>query len=667
MTNIIIDFETRSRCDLLERGGDNYALDPSTEILCMAAVYADTKFKREWLWFPGDKLDPMFVAQVEKGGLIMAHNAAFDRAIWNSIAVPDHGFPEVEFDRWFCTSAQARVNAMPASLDKLTQALDSRYKKDFRGAALIRKLSMPQKNGTFNEDPILMQQMGDYCLSDVRATKAAVQALRPMTPEEHQDWLVNERINERGIKVDVELAELATNYADMEQEEIARELSELTAGGITKHTQHQKIAGWVHLRLCDTGRKLMERNEGGVKKKSLDKSVRTALLNSESIELIPDVRKLIELVQAGSKSSVSKFKRMIGRADDEDQRVRGAFVYAGASQTLRYASRGLQLHNMRRDCWSVEQTEDLKWQMSEDYVLEDDNGDLPVMDALSKLLRPALIPEKGNVFIVGDWSSIEARALPWLSFGGSEAEAKLELFKQGKDIYVAAAEDIGVDDRQIGKVAELSLGYGGGAGAFNAMAKNYGLSLPDEEVEEIVGAWRTKNSWAVNFWNGLFMSAKAALEYPGQEFKVGRAIYWFEKDLLGGTLCCQLPGDLVIQYPKAKLETVETPYGFKHAITAMKANWTPAADAKEWPRVNLWRGLLAENITQAFCARLLRHVLLTCDRAVGHVHDEIILEVPEHEADGHLEQLRTAMTTEPEWATGLPLAAEPDIMKRYGK
>ena len=132
-------------------------------------------------------------------------------------------------------------------------------------------------------------------------------------------------------------------------------------------------------------------------------------------------------------------------------------MYAGASQTLRYASRGLQLHNMARICFNAEQTEDLKEQMKDGYILEDDNGDLPVMQTLSKLLRPALIPETGKVFVVGDWSSIEARALPWLA-KSEYAKDRLKLFKQDVDIYVNTAEELGLGERQIGKVAELSLG-----------------------------------------------------------------------------------------------------------------------------------------------------------------------------------------------------------------
>jgi DNA polymerase bacteriophage-type len=676
MTNdIILDFETRSRCDLLERGASNYALDPSTEILCLAVVYKDPAKTKEWLWFPHiSKTLPRDMRKaIEDADLIMAHNAAFDRDIYR-IGVEDFDFPEIPFDKWYCTSAQARVNAMPASLDNLTQALDSNYKKDHRGSALIKLLSIPNKDtGEFNEYPKALLDMGAYCLDDTRATKSASNALRPMTKQEHEDWLVNERINERGVMIDVELATNATKYAAAEQGEISTHLTRLTNGAATKHTQHQRVRTWVMERVCKDVIEIMTKRVKGEVKYSMDASIRDQLLTKHAIgaiELTDDVVEVIELVQAGSKSSVSKFKNMLLRADDEDSRVRGAFVYAGASQTLRFAARGLQLHNFIRDCFSAEQTEDLKEQMREGYILEDDEGDLPVMSTLSKLLRPALIPAEGNVLVVGDWSSVEARALPWLA-NSRGAEKKLDIFREGKDIYVEAALAMGMtdskEDRQIGKVSELSLGYGGGKGAFGSMAKNYGVVLPDHEVEKIVEAWRYKNRWAVNFWDALQTAAFAAMKSPGTEFEAGHAKYLFVKNLMGGTLLCILPGDCIIQYPKARLEVIDGPYGANLTLTAMKANWTPKQGEKEWPRIGLWRGLLAENITQAFCARLLRNVLVDCPDVIGHVHDEVIMEVPIHRAVASRDLLEIYMNTVPSWAEGMPLDAEPTLMTRYGK
>jgi len=349
-----------------------------------------------------------------------------------------------------------------------------------------------------------------------------------------------------------------------------------------------------------------------------------------------------------------------------DDRVRGAFLFAGAASTGRYTSRGLQLHNMRRDCWSADDAEHLALLMSEDAVLEVGGESVPVMDGLSKLLRPALIPEEGHLFVVGDWAAIEGRVLPWLS-DSAGGDAVLEVFKSGEDIYVKTADSMGIDSRQIGKVATLALGYQGGVGAFNSMARNYGVSLPEHEVKSIVEKWRHANAWAVQFWDALDRASKAAMSHPGVWQHAGMVEYVFLPDFIDGTLLCRMPGDHTIQYPQARIEEVQTPWGTANAITALKASFKPKADAKEWPRGSLYGGLLAENVTQSFAAMLLRNALRQVEDAVADVHDEIVLEVPYDEADSAAKRLQDIMETSPSWAEGLPLTAEPSIMRRYGK
>ena len=680
MSNLfIIDFETRSRVDLLTAGSDLYAQDPSTEILCMAACFSDPDDERTWLWYGHEGLLPLDLlgvmqAHIESGGLLAAQNARFDQHIWECVAAQDHGFPPVKIAQWYCTSAQARVNALPANLDDATRALNSKHRKSHAGGALIRKLSIPNKEtGHFNEDAQALSDMGAYCLDDVLATKALVNGCRLMSPDEHQDWLVNERINDRGIRIDRALAEAATSYADDETKAIGKELAQLTGGAVTKHTQNAKIKVWLLPRLSDEVEKLTVVHKDGERKNSLAKDIRANILgraDAGEIELDDVTYNAIAALDDGNKSSVSKFKRMVERSDPDDDRVRGAFMYAGAS-TLRYTSRGLQLHNFRRDCWKADEADELSRMMVAGARLEEG----AVMDTLSKLLRPALIPEEGKVFVVSDWSGIESRALPWLA-DDPRAQKRLDAFAaydaapEGHDLldaYEDAARDAGLDDRQVGKVILLSLGYGGAIGAFNSMAKNYGVFLPEHEVKAIVAAWRRANGWAEDFWNKLERAAMSAIRTPNTEYFAGRVSYVYVPNFMRGTLLCKLPGGAYITYPDARVEVVETKFGSQRQLTALKANWTPKADDNEWPRFKLWRGLLAENVTQAFCAALLRNALRQTDDAVLHCHDEIGLEVPLEDAKKAADRLQKLMETPPEWATGLPLAAKPAIMSRYGK
>jgi DNA polymerase len=275
------------------------------------------------------------------------------------------------------------------------------------------------------------------------------------------------------------------------------------------------------------------------------------------------------------------------------------------------------------------------------------------------MLRPALIPAEGKKLVVADWSAIEGRVNPWLSGRGDNT--KLQQFRDGLDVYkVNAAETfrttydaVTKDQRQVGKVQELACGFGGGIGAFAAMGRAYGLSLPEDEARRMVNAWRRANEWAVPFWEDLESAYTRATRNPGKQFQAGRIVYLHD----GTHLWYALPSGRVLCYPYAKFED--------DAITYAKAAWKPAADAKEWPRARLWRGLACENVTQATAHDLLREALRRLDDVVLHVHDEIVLETDRPEEA--LEELQKVMTTPPAWAAGLPLDAEASVMERYGK
>lgn len=249
---------------------------------------------------------------------------------------------------------------------------------------------------------------------------------------------------------------------------------------------------------------------------------------------------------------------------------------------------------------------------------------------------------------------------PWLSARGQD---KLDLFRAGDDVYKhnAAAtfhvpvEEVSKDQRQLGKVQELACGYGGGVGAFNAMGRVYGVLLPEAESRRMVDAWRRANPWAVRYWQDLEGAYTRAMRNPNHEFSAGRVTYLFD----GQTLWYELPSGRILCYPYARLEA--------DGVSYAKASWKPAADAKEWPRARLWRGLAAENICQAAANDILRAALRRVEGTVLHVHDELVLEVPEAQAEEAAQELKRVMCEPPAWAEGLPLDAEVGVMRRYGK
>jgi DNA polymerase len=584
-------------------------------------------------------------------GRIYAHNATFERLIfWYVLQI------NFKLEQFVCTSAQARANCLPGSLEDVGRAVSSSMRKDHRGTQLVRLLSVPRPDGSFNDSEELMREMIAYCEQDVRTMRAVSKAMRPLSEDELIDYHVNERINDRGVLVDVELAKAAIRYAASERVEIEQIVHEVTQGVVTS-VRSPKMREWVLERVGDEAKAMMLTEEG---KYSIDKAVRANLLvlAEENPDEIPsDVAEVIQCADDLWASSVAKFDRMIGLADDEDGRVRGAFVFAGGAATGRASSYGLQVHNFTRKC--------AKDPLA---VREDMLRDLPiapvygkrVTDVLKGMLRPAIVPAEGKSFVVADYSAVEARVTAWAS-ADPQAEEVLQVFRDGRDIYIREAagiyripeDQIGAEseERQIGKVAILSLGFGGSVGAFSAMGRNYGIHLPESDSRRIVDAWRRTNQWAVRYWAKLEDAYTRAMRNPGREFSAGRVTYLYDKQ----HLWYALPSGRVLCYPFARFED--------DSISYAKAAWKPKADAKEWPRARLWRGLACENITQAIANDLLRHSMRQLNDVVLHVHDEIVLET----SDPDPEYLKQIMCAAPVWAQGLPLNAGVKVMTRYGK
>ena len=626
-----VDFETRSACDLKVAGVYNYAQHGTTEVLCMSYAFGDEDVQT---WLPGQPF-PQSVA--DHKGLIYAHNAAFERLIFWYVLQINFGL-----EQFYCTAAQARANCAPGSLEDVGRFAGASMKKDHRGAQLIRKMSVPP----YEESPELTAEMVAYCEMDVKAMRAVSKAMRPLSAVELGDYHVNERINDRGVLVDVELCRAAVKYASTELVEIQDIVAEVTEGAITS-VRSPKMRDWVFERVDDEARKLMQKDG----KVSIDKTVRFNLLNCDGVP--PDVQEVIQCADDLWASSVAKFSRLAQLSDEEDRRVRGAFVFAGGSATGRASSYGAQVHNFTRKC--AEAPEDVRRSMVRGHAIVPRYGKR-VTDVLKGMLRPALIPAKGKHLVVADWAAIEARVNPWLSGKG---DAKLALFASGEDVYkVNAAATFGVsvaavtkDQRQIGKVQELACGFAGGVGAFAAMGRVYGITLPESDARRMVDGWRRANPWSVPYWQDLESAYTRAMRNKGKEFGAGRVTYMYD----GQHLWYALPSGRVLCYPYARLES--------EGISYAKAAWKPAADATEWPRARLWKGLACENITQAVANDLLRHSLRQLEDVVLHVHDEIVIETATPDPDA----LRSIMCTPPDWAKGLPLDAEVSIMERYGK
>lgn len=636
---VYIDFETRSRCDLKAKGVYNYAQDASTDVLCMSYAFDDEDVQT---WTSGPL--PDFT-----GHMIYAHNAAFERLIFWYVL--QQNYP---LEQFYCTAAQARSNCAPGSLEDVGRFAGADMKKDHRGSQLIRLLSIPKADGSFNNDPTLMAEMIAYCEQDVRAMRAVSKAMRPLSADELADYHANEKINDRGVLVDVPLCEAAVRYAGAEMDEIQKIVAEVTEGVITS-VRSPKMREWVLERVGEQAKKLMWTGE----KYSIDKTVRANLLAMENHdEVPPDVAEVIQCADDLWASSVAKFSRLKSLADEEDARVRGAFVFAGGSATGRASSYGAQVHNFPRK--SAQDPEAVRAAMVRGHEIVP-RFEKRITDVLKKMLRPAIIAKPGHVLIAYDWSAIEGRVHPWLS-NCPAGEEKLDVFRSGLDPYKVNAtatfrvayDEVTGDQRQVGKVQELALGFLGGAGAFEVFGRAYGIHLSAGEVARAVEGWRRANPWAMQHGTQLEQAYLRAMRNKGHEFSAGRIVYLFD----GQTLWYSLPSGRVLCYPNAKFDE-------EGNVTYTKAAWKPAADATEWPRARLWRGLACENVTQAAAHDVLRHSLRQLDDVVLHVHDEIVVECPEADAEATAAHIHKIMCTPPAWAEGLPLAAEGVTTKRY--
>lgn len=732
--NIVsLDFETRSACNLLKEGAYRYATDLTTEVICCSYRYSGEDDIYTWVppWVQkilGRDYDLAPWESLESDELIddniyQAWNSQFDRLIWQYVCTNEYQWPETYIEDWICTASLARSNGLPGKLENAAKALKLRAKKDVRGQELIKLLSIPnggtRDKPTFNEDPELLKEMIAYCEQDVRVESNMVKILRPFSTHELDEFHANEHINDRGIPIDISFAKKAVKYSSTEMNVLENQLQKITDNEIERPTQYQRVKKWllhgynqiederginytlkkdfenfdfVHCthgaewgqcshteskalgcnpRISPQALKIMTIYKKGERKFSLDKSIRHQLLDTYETDaslLSEKAVEVIKLTDLAGRSSTAKYKKMVQR--ELDGRICGAYMFAGAAGTGRFSAVDIQPHNMLRDC--VDDFDDALKNIS-------NQSDTEIIHTLAKMMRPTIKAEPGKLLHWSDWSNIEGRGLPWLA-NTKESEKKLDMFRyqdahpNEPDVYEIMAQKMGLNDRQTGKVAELSLGFGGGVGAFLAMARNYGVSLNSEEIAKIIEMWRDLNPWAKTFWYRLRDAAWSAVTRPEKIYKAGRLSYFYTPTTHNGlgTLWCKLPSSRLLAYVNPKFETVPCPWNEKESmteLTAIKANFKPKSGDIEWPRHKLWYGVLAENATQGVCADILRDAIVRISKQLNivlHTHDEIVIE----ESEKHFNAGRTLqnlMEVNPDWAKSLPLVADLNTGFRYSK
>lgn len=593
---------------------------------------------------------------IRTGGIVVAHNAPFELAIWNNVCVPKFDWPKLSPGQVRCTMAMAYAMGLPGALEKVAPALGIEQQKDLAGARVMMQLAKPKEDGTFwtpEQVPEKFEKLYAYCKQDVVVEREIEKRMMPLSAAEQRLWQIDYTINQRGVQIDLPSVEKAIALVEAEKDRINTTIRKITGGTVSGATDLAQLKHWLRFRGVDTG--------------GLAKADITELL---ARDLPEDARRVLELRREAAKSSTAKLVAMRDAAS-VDGRVRGILQYHGAA-TGRWAGRKIQVQNLPRGFLKPGQVVDAIAHLDDAEYLDINYGN--PMDVASSTIRGMIVPKKGNVFIDCDFSNIEGRALAWLA----GEEWKVKAFYDfdagiGADLYVLAyAKSFGVSideakpHRQIGKVQELALGYQGGVGAFQSMARIYGIKVSDEKADEIKALWRNAHPNINKYWYDLEDAAVNAVHNPGTKFKAGakgRCVAFLKK---GSFLWCQLPSGRVLCYPYPRIANITTPWGAEK--DALHYHTVDGYTGK-WGETKTYGGSLAENVTQAVARDLLAESLVRLEDAgipvVMHVHDEVLVEPKEGSVS--LEDVEKIMSVVPEWAQGLPLASAGWIGNRYRK
>jgi DNA polymerase bacteriophage-type len=677
MTSLRIDFETRSTVDLKAAGVYPYAAHPTTDIWCMAWAFDEEEPE---IWTPArtfihegltgiedNPLPQRVVEHIEKGGEVRAWNAQFERIIWREIMVKRYGAPEIALEQWHDTAAEAAAMALPRALGQAAEATGVPAQKDDKGYRLMLQMAKPRKihpDGRIEwwDVPEKVATLKAYCKQDVRTESAMVKVIRRLTPRERELYLLDQRINDRGIRIDRPLVVAAQGIATEGVNRANLVMRQLTNGTVSEVTNHQALTAWLRNQGVDTD---------GVSKLAVKN-----LLEGE--DLTEPVREALEIRADAGRSSVAKLQSFLDVAGDDD-RLRGLLLYHAAS-TGRWAGRLVQPQNFPRgEVDDVEQF--IPWILAGEY----DAIDLfhPPIVVVSSMLRSMLIPGEGHDFVAGDLSAIEARVLNWLAgqedmielFRKFDAAPKAE--KPNFDPYrvnaarlykIPLAEVLKFPHRQGGKFQELSCGFGMGweKAISGADTAQYGyLKLTPEFAKEVVANYRETHPQVKAFWYEAENACIAAIERPGAPVAFGdrgriRAIK------AGGYLYIILPSGRPLVYAAPRVVEAETPWG---AIKPQIEISAVHSKTKQWVRERTYGGKIVENIVQAAARDIIAEGLLrSAERGytpVLSVHDEIVAEVPL--GFGSVEEFEALLTELPTWAEGCPVAAEGWRGPRYRK
>ena len=652
MKTLSIDIETYSDVPLQKSGVYRYCESPNFEILLFGysadsgpVQVVDLACGEK---IPTDVLDALTDDTVTK----WAFNASFER-ICLSRYLRDLGIspdpfhdkhplsqemaPFLNPESWRCSMVWAATMGLPLSLEGVGAVLGLEKQKLTEGKELIKFFCQPcaptKANGQRTRNrpfhaPDKWEAFKRYNLRDVETEMGIQQRLAkfPVPDQVWEEYHIDQEINDRGVRLDMELVHAAIDMDTRSRQELTTAMKRMTS--LENPNSVQQMKQWL--------------SDNGMETESLDKKAVAELLKDAPAEL----REVLSLRQQLAKSSVRKYQAMENTVCS-DSRARGMFQFFGAARTGRFSGRNIQLQNLPQN-HLPDLAEARALVRAGDFdavkLLYED-----VPDTLSQLIRTAFIPREGAQFLVADFSAIEARVIAW--YAGEAWRQKV--FEQGGDIYCASASQMfkvpvekhGINGhlRQKGKIAELALGYGGSVGALKAMGA-IEMGLTEDELPPLVDAWRQSNPRIVEFWWAVDRAVMEAVRY-----KHSTSSYGLTFSCRSGMLFITLPSGRNLAYVKPKIGTNK--FGGE-CIT-----YEGVGATKKWERLDSYGPKFVENIVQATARDILCYAMRTlrCCSIVMHIHDELVIEAdPCMSLDAVCEQ----MGRTPPWATGLLLRAD---------
>ena len=641
-----IDIETFSSVDI-KNGAYAYSEAPDFEVLLISYKFSDENdIVCLDLTAPDESDHRRFWDALSDPAVIKtAYNANFERT-----CLAKHTGQKMPPEQWRCTMILAVQLGLPRALENVGPALglSEEEQKKKTGKALIQYFCKPCKptraNGGRTKNtrvnaPEKWELFKEYNVGDVAAEQAILERLKAFRPDDKEQalWSLDQVINDRGVLLDVDMAEKIVSFDTQRSAELMEESQELT--GLSNPNSLQQLKPWL--------------KEHGLPAESLRKDdVEDAL---QDPDLDGKVRRVLEIRQALGKTSVKKYQTMIDIAGPDD-RARGIMQFYGG-HTGRWAGRSLQPQNLARNTMPDDELD-----AARDLVKMGDFEGLEMLfgepaPIFSQLVRTAFIPSPGNRFVVSDFSAIEARVIAWLA----GEDWRLEVFRNDGDIYCESASRIyhvpvvkhGINGelRQRGKVAELALGYGGSVGAMKQMDTTG--SVPEEEMAGIVQQWRRESPAIVRMWKECQNAAVAVISgrQPRRVIKsLQDTTFYMERVAGTPVLVIKLPSGRPISFWDPKIMDSE----MGPRVTYMNQNQT----TRKWERCETYGGKITENIVQSVARDCLAEKMTQLSAQgydiVFHVHDEMILDVPKE--DTRAAELVDKIMAEPiEWAEGLPL------------